>query len=176
MTAGRPPGHVRPMDDPGRFGVAAWLAFSSLGLGPYQAAGAVAFLESGASTTESLPGPWLISTARPAYVTPKGRVDRIRRKAEEMMGRADDDERAWLEQSAGLISALVGFIPKLPGSHASVEAALEMLKGLGWADTVLSVSRNIAESLRANNYPPHHGELSRTARRLLRRAQEKYRQ
>ena len=164
------------MDDHGRFAVAAWLAFSESGLGLYQAAGAVVFLESGTSTPETLPGSsWLISTARPAHVTPKGRVDRIRRKAKEMMERANDDERAWLVQSAGLISALVGFIPNLPGSHASVEATLEMLKSLGWADTVLSVNRNIAASLRANNYPPHQGELSRTARRLLRRAQEKSR-
>jgi hypothetical protein len=174
MTAGRPPGHVRLMDDPGRFGTAAWLAFSQM-VGPYEAANAVAFLESGASTAESIQGLLLISTARPPHTTPKGRADRIRRKAEEMMKRADDDERAWLEQSAGLIAALVRFIPLLSGSRDAVAVTLDMLKGLGWADTILTASHGVAASLRSNNFPPHQGKLSRTAKSVLRRAQEKAR-
>jgi hypothetical protein len=177
MSAGRPRGHVRLMDDPGRFEVAAWLAFTEAGLGPYEAAYAVTFLLTSDKpiTTESIEGLRLISsTGLGIMVTPKGHSDRVRRKSEEVIKRADDDERGWLQQSAGLIAALVKAIPQLPESRPRVELILELLRNNGWADVILRVSRRIDASLQFN-FPPHQDKLSRTAERMLRqlRAQEK---
>jgi hypothetical protein len=174
MSAGRPPGHVRLMDDLGRFEVAAWLAFTELGMAPYEAANTVTFLASEKPiTTESIEGLRLISSTRP-HTTPKGHADRVRRKAEEVMKRADDDERGWLEQSAGLIAALVKAIPQLPESRPAVECILDLLRNDGWADVILRVVGRIDASLQSN-FPPHQDKLSRKAERMMSqlRAQEK---
>lgn len=170
MTAGRPPGHVRLMDDPRREETAAWLAFSKSGLGPYGAANLVTFLlaSNEAITTESIEGLLLQSSAGLGImVTPKGHADRVRRRAEEVMKRADDDERAWLERSAALIAALVKFVPRLPEAQLGVELTLDLLKIEGWGDTILRVVGRIDASLQSN-FPPHEGKLSRVAKRMLR--------
>jgi hypothetical protein len=178
MTAGRPPGHVRLMDDPGRFEVAAWLAFTEAGLRPYEAANWVTFLLASEKpiTTESIDGLLLISSTR-LHTTAKGHADRVRRKAEEVMERdsTDDDDNLghlWLTQSAGLLRVLLKCF--FHGDRAGFLIALDMLRFAGWTDTILRVSRRIDASLRSD-FPPHQDKLSRKIERMMRqmRAQEK---
>jgi hypothetical protein len=176
MTAGRPPGHVRLMDDPRREETAAWLAFTEAGLRPYEAANWVTFLLASEKpiTTESIDGLLLISSTRP-HTTPKGHADRVRRKAEEVMERdpADDDDNLghlWLTQSAGLFRVLLKCF--FQGDRAGFLIALDMLRFAGWTDTILRVSRRIDASLQSN-FPPHQDKLSRTAKRMLRQMQER---
>ena len=101
MKRGRPHGHVRLLDDLGRFEVAAWFAFTELGMTPYSAAYLVTFLLASDKpiTTESVEGVLLKSTTIHA-TTIIGHADRIRRKAPQMIKRADEAERAWLAQSS----------------------------------------------------------------------------
>jgi hypothetical protein len=176
MTAGRPPGRVRLMDDPGRFEVAAWLAFTETGLGPYPAAYLVTFLLASDApiVTESIEGVLLQSSAElSVMVTPKGHADWLRRKAPEAIARADDNERDWLARSASLIAALIEFVPRLPEATLAVELTLGQLKIEGWTAPILYVTRRIGASLLRSNFPPAEGPLSRTAKRRLRELLEK---
>jgi len=171
---GRPPGHVRLMNDPGRFEVAAWLAFTEAGMDPYPAAYLVTFLLTSDEpiTTRSIEGVLLQSTTDlPMMVAPRGHADRVRRKAPEAIARADDDERAWLARSATLIAALIKFVPE--DNWLGVQITLDLLKIEGWADTILRVADRIGASLRDTNFPPAEGPLSRAAKRLLRELRAK---
>jgi hypothetical protein len=176
MSAGRPPGHVPLMADPGRFEVAAWLALTESGMEPYPAAYLVTFLLASEKpiTTKGIDGVLLVSSAE-HRVTAKGHADRLRRKAKEVMERdpADDDDNLghlWLTQSEGLLRVLLKCF--FYGDPAGFGIALDMLRAAGWADTILHVSRRIDTSLRTN-FPPHEGTLSRAGKRLLRRLEAK---
>lgn len=138
MSAGRPLGHVRVMADLGRFEVAAWLAFSESGMGPYEAANWVTFLLASEKpiTTESIGALLFISSTR-HHTTPKGHADRVRRKAEEIMGRDPADGNAghlWLAHSAGLLRVLLKCF--FQGDRAGFLIALDMLRFAGWTDTI----------------------------------------
>lgn len=170
MNAGRPHGHVRLMADPGRFEVAAWHAFTELGMEPYPAAYLTTFLLTSKTpiSTESIEDVLLQSSAGlSVMVKAKGHADRIRRKAPEAIARADDDERAWVARSSALIAALVRFVPGLPETQLGVELTLDLLKIEGWAKPILHVAERVGASLRSN-FPPPEDPLSRTAKRLLR--------
>jgi hypothetical protein len=164
---GRPQGSVvRLLDDPGRFEVAAWLGFTELGLKPYPAAYLTHFLITADRpiTTESIDGVLLkSSTAGPANVI--GHADRIRRKAPEAIGRADDRERKWLTSSAALIVAVVQFTAA--GDQRGLTIALARLREAGWTAVLSRIGARIEASLRSN-FPPAKGPISRAARQLLR--------
>src|SRR5580704_5708093 len=159
---GRPHGTiVRLLDDPGRFEVAAWLAFTELRLKPYPAAYLTHFLITSDRpiTTESIDGVLLkSSTAGPANVI--GHADRIRRKAPEAIGRADDRERAWLTSSASTIVAVVQFTAA--GDQHGLTIALSRLRESGWTAVLARMGARIEASLRSN-FPPAEGPLSRAA-------------
>jgi hypothetical protein len=170
MTAGRPPGHVRLMDDPDRFEVAAWHAFTEAGLGPYPAAYLVTFLLSSHApiTTESIDDVLLLSSVkRSPMVALTSQAEWVRRKSPEAIERADDAEREWVVRSSALILGLVKFVPRLPETQLGVEFTLDCLKREGWAEPILRVTNRIGASLRSN-FPPPEGLLSRTAKRVLR--------
>jgi hypothetical protein len=146
-----------------------WLALRKMGKGPYPAAYLTTFLITASApiTTESVDDALLKSTTMlPGRVI--GRADRLRRNAALAIERADKDELAWLTQSAGLLVALVKFAAA--GNAVGMAASLDLLKEAGWSDTLLRVGGRIGASLRSN-FPPAEGPLSRTAARLLQKAQ-----
>ncbi len=163
---GRPRGTiVRLLDDPGRFEVVVWFAFTELGLSPYRAAYLTHFLITidRPITTESIDGVLLRSTT-----TGRGRVighaDRIRRKAPAAIARADELEQAWLIYNSGLVFALVNF-----AANSDVNgfgATLKLLREAGWTDTLDRIGKRLSASLQTN-FPPAAGQLSRAAARLL---------
>ncbi|MFZ3352259.1 MAG: hypothetical protein WA268_15475 [Xanthobacteraceae bacterium] len=159
------------LEDAGRFELAVWLALTELGLGPYPAAYlTIALITSDRPiTTESIDGALLKSTT-----LHRGRVlghaDRIRRKAPEAIARANENERAWLFDSANNISLL---LVKLGANDAgAAELLLKRMRAAGWTEVLDQLSRRIDQSLRSN-FPPADGPLSRAAARLLRHAKEK---
>jgi len=153
------------LDDPGRFELAAWFAFTELGLSPYRAAYLTHFLITidRPITTESIDGVLLRSTtvARGRVI---GHADRIRRKAPRAIARADERERAWLTHSSGLIFALVNFAAKSDGR--GFEVTVKLLQDAGWTDTLDRIGKRLSASLQSN-FPPAGGRLSRAAARLL---------
>jgi hypothetical protein len=165
----RPRGTViRLLNDPGRFEVAAWHAFTAgLGMTPYAAAYLVTFLASDRPiTTESLDGVLLRSeTLAQKGGRIIGHADRIRRKAPVAVERADDHELAWLAQSAGLIMGLFKFAAA--GNTVGLATTLDALREAGWTETIIRVATRIDVSLRSN-FPPADGTLTRAAARLLR--------
>jgi hypothetical protein len=165
---GRPKGSVvQLLDDPGRFEVAAWLAFSEL-LGPYAAAYLTMFLVTcdGPITTASIDDVLLKSTTlhRTRVI---GHADRIRRKAPEVFSRADDRGRAWASGSAASIIAVVKFAAA--GDRVPMVMALEQMRAAGWSEILDRLRSRIDASLRSN-FPPAEGPLSRAAARLLQKA------
>ena len=168
MKRGRKRGHVRLLDNPHRFEMAAWLALTRQGMKPYPAAYLVTFLMSGGDiTTESLDAALFQSTTTPALTatTIAGHADRLRRNAELAIDRANDLERAWLTYSAGLLFALIRAIAAGNADLATV--TLDRLGETGWASALLWISSRIGASLKSN-FPPAEGPLSRAAVRLLR--------
>jgi hypothetical protein len=166
MKRGRPHGHVRLLDDLGRFEIAAWFAFTELGMTPYSAAYLVTFLLASDKliTTESVEGVLLKSTTIHA-TTVIGHADRIRRKAPQMIKRADEVERAWLAQSSAALVGLLTYLAK--SDQHGFTTSLDLLATEGWVDAIFRVSRRVDASLRSN-FPPAEGPLSRAAARLLR--------
>ncbi len=171
LKPGRPKGSaIRLLDDPGRFEVAVWLALTERGMKPYQAAYLVTFLLASDRpiTIESVEGALLkLSTIHRTTVI--GHADRVRRKAPEAIKRADEDERAWLARSAGLVLPLIGFLAVC--DTAGVAATLDMLAEQGWTETLLAISSRMDASLKSN-FPPAEGPLSRAAVRILREMQQ----
>ena len=167
---GRPPGHVRLLDDPGRFEVAAWLALTEAGLPPYWAAYLVTFLLTSGRpiTAESIDGVLLKLSTTHATTTIAGHADRIRRKAPQAIERADERELAWLTHSAGLLFALLKWTAK--GHLAGFMVTVEALRQAGWTDVLARVGGRVDAALRSN-FPPAEGPLSRAAARLLRKMQ-----
>jgi hypothetical protein len=165
----RPKGTVtKLLNDSGRFEVAAWHAFTTgLGMKPYPAAYLVTFFASNRPiTTESIDGVLLRSTTlaqKGGHII--GHADRIRRKAPEAVARADDQELAWLAQSAGLIVALFKFGAAC--NLLGLATTLDALREAGWGDTIIHVTARIDASLRSN-FPPAEGPLTRAAAALLR--------
>jgi len=171
MTAkrarGRPTGHVRLLDDPGRFEVALWLAFTEAGMDPYPAAYLVTFLIASDAPiiTESV-GAVLVQSSAGHTGPVAGHANRVCRKAREAIKRADESERLWLAQSTTLIRALIKFVPA--GDSLGVMDTLDRLKPLGWSETILRIAGRIGASLRSNNFPPVEGGLSRAVARKIR--------
>lgn len=158
---------IRLLNDHGRFEIAIWLAFTELGLSKYVAAYLAMFLISDrAITTESVEGVLLKSTTT-HHRRVIGHADRIRRKAPEVIARADDRELNWLAHSSGLVLALVKFAAD--GDAAGMSFALEQLRKAGWGETLDRISKRIEATLHSN-FPPAEGPLSRAAKRLLRQA------
>ena len=166
---GRPSGSiVRLFDDPRRFEVAAWFAFTAgLGFSDYPAGDLVTFLlaSKGPITTESIDGILLRSSADHS-TTVKGHTDRVVRKAREAIARADEREHAWLIQSSGLIVAVVKFTAE--GNVSGLTLTLDRLWQAGWAETLDKVGARIDASLRSNFPLASDVRVSRTAARLLR--------
>ena len=166
---GRPSGSlVRLLDDPGRFEVAAWHAFTELGFGPYPAAYLATFFIASDKpiTTEIIDGVLLKSSTELPMASVRGHANRLRHKAPEAVRRASEHELKWLTTSAGLLVALV---QNIAASNASgIRITLELLRQAGWGETLDRVGRRLEATLRSN-FPPADGELSRSAARLLRR-------
>ena len=173
MKRGRKRAHVRLLDNPHRFEMAAWLALTRQGMKPYPAAYLVTFLMSGGDiTTESLDAALFQSTTTPALTaaTIAGHADRLRRNAELAIDRANDLERAWLTYSAGLLFALIRAIAAGNADLATV--TLDRLGETGWASALLWISSRIGASLKSN-FPPAEGPLSKAAVRLLRELRDR---
>lgn len=163
---GRPHGSiVRLLKDSGRFEVAAWFAFTELGLAVYPAARLTTFLIASDRpiTTESIDGVLLKSTTT-HRTTVTGHADRVRRKAPDAIARADDRERAWLVSSSALIIAVVEFLAS--GNEGGLKLAIEQLREAGWTETLDRVAKRIDASLRSN-FPPAESPLRGAAARLL---------
>jgi hypothetical protein len=99
-----------------------------------------------------------------------GHADRVRRKAPQVIERADESELAWLTQSSGLLVALMIYF--LKGDRQGFAITLDLLSAAGWVDTIFRVSGRIEASLRSN-FPPAEGPLSRAGKRLLRKLETK---
>jgi hypothetical protein len=165
---GRPTGSIKSLlSDPGRFEIAAWLAFTEMGWGPYPAAYLTTFwiASDRPITTESVDD-ILLKSETTHRTTVAGHADRTRRKAPQALARATAIERAWLTYSAGLLAALVKYGAK--GDVDGQLAALDMLGAAGWTSTLLHVVGRFDQVLRSN-LSPADGSLTRTAVRLLRR-------
>jgi hypothetical protein len=170
---GRPDGSIiRLLDDPGRFELAAWLAFTEgLGMKPYPAANLVTLLVTSDAkiTTESVEGVLLKSSM--TYRGPiKGHADRVRRKAPDAIARADERELGWLTNSSGLIVALVKFT--VENNVIGISTTLGLLRNAGWAETLDRIGKRLSETL-LSNFPPAEGPLSPAARRLLLKMQRR---
>lgn len=164
---GRPEGSItRLLDDPGRFELAAWFAFTvGLGMKPYPAANLVTFLVTSDAriTTESIEG-ILFKSSTTHRGSIKGHADRVRRKAPNVIARADEHERKWLTYSSGLIVALTKFTAESNAKGVSI--TLDLLRNAGWAETLDRVSKRLSESL-LSNFPQAEGSPSRAVARLL---------
>ena len=167
---GRP--KVRLLDDPDRFEIAAWLAFSvGPGLEDYPAARLVIFLAADAPiTTESIDGVLLKSSTVHKTATVDGRTDRIVRKARESVVRANASERAWLDYSSGLIVAAIRSAAAANTAPVAL-IAFDLLRAGGWGDMLDRIGTRIEAPL-GSNFPAADSELSRSAARLLRRLKD----
>ena len=161
--------HIPLARDPQRYSYAVWLAFTTLGLGPYQAAKlAIVLIE---QTTpirvEDVEGLLVVVSA--AW---EGDEDELLdeyvhatvRKARLVIGRASDDERAWLSRSAGAIEAIIRNIRA--GDMAGANRALAVLNGNDWRSVIEQVRQRIEPAL-ISNVPPYEFPLKRAARQLL---------
>jgi hypothetical protein len=157
------------LDDPDRFEIAAWLAFSAgLGLEDYPAARLVIFLAADAPiTTESIDSVLLKSSTVHKTATVDGRTDRIVRKARESVVRANASERAWLDYSSGLIVAAIRTAAAANTARVAL-VALDRLRAAGWGDILDRIGARIEDSSRSN-FLAADNELSRSAARMLRR-------
>jgi hypothetical protein len=174
---GRPKGSVIALlDDPGRFKISIWCAFSRLGLTDHAAAYIAAFLVSDRPiSTNSIEDVLLISTvATTRYPDDDARkyANDFVRKARKALTRADGRDRAWLVASASAIVAVVQFAAA--GNWPAVSLALSQLRSADWTETLDNIGRRVEASL-ASNFPPHdpaENPLSRPARRLLRQVKK----
>jgi hypothetical protein len=168
---GRPTGTiVRLLDDPGRFEIAAWFAFTvGLGMDDYRAAYAVIFLITITApiTTETIEDVLLNSSTRYHDATVRGHADRVVRKAREAISRANEQEKAWLVYSSGLIAAVVQFTAT--GNAVGCSTTLDLLRGAGWTEALDCIGKRIEASM-CSNFAAADSKLSRTAARLLRNA------
>jgi hypothetical protein len=161
---------VRLMNDPGRFEIAACLAFARFGLHPYPAARLAIFLLAmeGPVTTESIGDALLMSWSEGRWADVASGEDGLRRKSALAQERANATERLWLEASVGGIVALVHAI--LKGDAATIALTCDLLRAAGWSEPLNRVGERF-DAVTKSNFPPAHPDhqLSRAARGVLRR-------
>jgi len=168
---GRPTGSYRPLlKDRQRFSVATWLTLKPL-FGPHIAArAAVVWIEGKTPiTVESVEGLMLRIGAdyKPAPASERdfnSYASQLAKKARLVTSRATELERAWLDQSTGVLITLVTFV--MEGNVSGIAQALKMLRQSGWDEILDRVGGRLTPALRAN-FPPFKGRLSAKARHVL---------
>ena len=168
--------HVPLARDPQRYTYAAWLAFTRLGLGPYQAGKLAVVLIEETTPIRVEDVDHLLVVVSAAW---EGGEDEMLddyvhatvRKARLVIGRTTDDERAWLSRSAGAIEAIIRSIKT--GDMAGANRALDVLGGNDWRGVIEQARQRIEPAL-ISNVPPYEFPLKRAARQLL-EAVRKYR-
>jgi hypothetical protein len=174
--SGRAP--IPPEQDPQRFEIAVWWAFTEEGLGPFDAARrALLAVKGGPFTVEDIEGLAQLANAEIPLPKPFDPLDpdkglrRLVAKAKRATEREPQSE--WLNHSAGTIGALLVF--SRDGNTAGICAALDILIELGWGSVIQGLAKRIEAALSSNLAPADLERLSPAARRWLaeRRAAKK---
>jgi hypothetical protein len=166
---GRP---LAPIEqDPQRFEVACWWAFTESGLGAFDAARRpLLAVKGGPITLQDIEGVLRMASATiplPPFdpLDPDKGLRRLAAKAK----RARPEP--WLVHSAGLLQGLITFIRE--HNMTGVCLTLDGLDRLGWRPVLAGLADRVEAALRSNLSPADLEKLSPAARRLLASLREK---
>lgn len=161
---GRPPLSIE--NDPQRYEIALWWAFTEMGLGKFDAARrALLVTKGGPISLEDIEGALIKASATiplPQPVDPDD-LDRGLRQFSAKAQRVKPS--GWLIQSAGLLQGLIVFIAR--GNILGICIAYDALLKLGWGPTILGLADRIETALQSNLPPADMEKLSPAVRRLL---------
>ena len=164
MKPGRP--SVPIEDDPQRFEIACWWAFTEMGLGKFDAARrALLATKGGPVTLEDIEGVLVKASATiplPQPFDPED-PDKGLRRLSAKAKRAKPSE--WLIISSGLVQALITFIAT--NNMTGIATACDGLMKLGWGSTIMGLAQRIEAALGSNLPPADLAKLSPAVRRLL---------
>ena len=153
-------------NNPERFAIACWWAFTEIGLGKFDAARrALLVIKGGPIGLEDIEGVLIKASATirlPQPVDPDD-LDRGLRQFSAKAQRVKPSR--WLIQSAGLVQGLITFIAR--GNTTGICIAYDALIRLGWGPTILGLADRIEAALKSNLPPADIEKLSPTVRRLL---------
>lgn len=150
--------------DKTRFETAAWFAATAgFGYGPSVAGVIVSAAFSPLPITAEIVDEAVLSlTTGIAHASLKGRAERIRSRADEILHRRTDADEAWLVESSAAIVNLVN----AGDDAAMVGWSLDRLRAIGWAPALDRIAARLRNAF-ASNLPPVDHPISRQAQRLL---------